>query len=114
MARPCYKQVSIIVNQRRAFTLIELLVVIAIIALLMALLMPAMGKAREQTKAVKCASNLRQWAAVYSMHTSDNEGRFDNYIDKTIRFLWADTLRPYYTDDKLRFCAWLCRDYRGA
>ena len=92
------------IHKRKGFTLIELLVVIAIIALLMALLMPAMGKAREQARAAKCMSNLRQWGLVYSMHTADNEGRFDGFIDETVNFLWTETLRPYYKNEQLRFC----------
>ena len=61
---------------RRAFTLIELLVVIAIIALLMAVLLPAVQRARKQAKAVFCRSNLRQWGTVFAMYTGGNDGLF--------------------------------------
>ncbi|MDY0356806.1 MAG: type II secretion system protein [Sedimentisphaerales bacterium] len=58
-----------------AFTLIELLVVIAVIALLMAILIPALQRARKQARAVVCRSNLRQWAMTLAAYTQDYEGR---------------------------------------
>ena len=53
-------------NKRKAFTLIELLVVIAIIALLMAILMPALRSAKNQARAVICKSNLNQWGKIFT------------------------------------------------
>lgn len=59
-------------HSRRAFTLVELLVVIGIIALLVAILMPALRKAREQAVATQCLSNLRQVGLMAHMYANEH------------------------------------------
>lgn len=59
----------------KAFTLIELLVVIAIIAILMAILMPALHIAREQGKRAVCLSHLRQLTMGWMLYAEDYDGK---------------------------------------
>ena len=69
---------NIIARKRRGFTLIELLVVIAIIALLMAILMPALRRAQEQGKRVVCLNNLKQLMLAWIMYADANVDKIVN------------------------------------
>src|SRR5439155_17497505 len=66
-----------------AFTLIELLVVIAIIAILAAMLFPALNKGKEGTKAISCMNNLRQLMLGWIMFADDNGGTLTPNTDAT-------------------------------
>lgn len=90
-------------KEKKGFTLIELLVVISIIALLLAILMPALGKVKEKAKAVVCASQLKQFGMAWYMYAEDNNGSNIEYSDFTLwtqgKF-WFYQLGPYFGDDK--------------
>jgi prepilin-type N-terminal cleavage/methylation domain-containing protein len=68
-------------RRQDAFTLVELLVVIGIISLLIAMLLPALNKARQQAKLVQCASNLRQLGMGVQMYATDWRGQWPQYIN---------------------------------
>lgn len=92
-------------GKRKAFTLIELLVVIAIIALLMAVLMPALARVRQQARTVACRANLKQWNLFFSMFTQENNGKFQAGVGSGHTHHWMNALRPLYKNDhKIRCC----------
>lgn len=126
-------------RRRRGFTLIELLVVIAIIAVLMAILMPALRRVKEQANMIKCVANLKQWNLIIAMYVEDNDGKFfsgygnnsywwiaqleERYQSRIKNKLWLcpKTTKPYYdeyhnrTQQPTIFSAWgiYTRDSRG-
>jgi prepilin-type N-terminal cleavage/methylation domain-containing protein len=86
-------------RSRRAFTLIELLVVIAIIALLMAILMPALNRVKKQAKSVACQARLREWGLIFKLYTDDYDGYFNEGWGVGETTLWMNALRPHYKDN---------------
>jgi prepilin-type N-terminal cleavage/methylation domain-containing protein/prepilin-type processing-associated H-X9-DG protein len=99
---------SRVVCGRQAFTLVELLVVIAVIALLMAILLPALQRVCRQGRAVVCQSNLRQWGTMFSAYMTEHNGSCwrNAWIPPGDHWThWIETTRPYCRgDEKVRLC----------
>ncbi|MCK5000909.1 MAG: type II secretion system protein [Anaerohalosphaera sp.] len=91
---------------KKGFTLIELLVVISIIALLLAILMPALGAVKERARSVVCRANLHQWGLCYQLYSSDWD-QLPTFVGGTVgQTTYMESLRDYYDDiNKMRTCS---------
>ena len=87
--------------QSKKFTLIELLVVIAIIAILAAMLLPALSAARERAKATNCIANLKQCGVAFLMYCNDNDGITPIGYTTVANTAWQHVLPLYSEQQKM-------------
>jgi prepilin-type N-terminal cleavage/methylation domain-containing protein/prepilin-type processing-associated H-X9-DG protein len=88
-------------RQTLAFTLIELLVVIGIIAILAAMLLPAIARGKEMGRRASCLNNLKQLSISMQMYADENDGQFVSRMKP----FWPTRLHPNYLDLRLLVCA---------
>ncbi|MBC8481397.1 MAG: prepilin-type N-terminal cleavage/methylation domain-containing protein [Planctomycetes bacterium] len=84
-------------KDKKAFTLVELLVVISIIALLMAIMMPALNVVKDRAKALVCKSNLKQMGLGVEMYLTNND---DKLPELNTGISWLYVFRPYFENQQ--------------
>lgn len=99
-------------NRTQGFTLIELLVVVAIIVVLISVLMPSLNNARNQAKAVKCGSNLKQIGQAMHMYAQENNGTLPVWC-WSWGTTWPSSTRPVSPDPRADWTQnlWMVRLY---
>lgn len=89
-------------KNKKAFTLVELLVVISIIALLLAILMPSLQRAREQAKSLVCKNHLKQLGLANTIYTNDFNGWYTPIIDESMLYEDKDYAAFWNTNPAFR------------
>ncbi len=94
----------------RSFTLVEMLTVMGIVAILMSLLLPALGRARQKASQIQCLSNLRQLATAMTLYADSWRGRLPPYVtaarpEEHPGLNWAGWSFPYHNNPRLLVCS---------
>jgi prepilin-type N-terminal cleavage/methylation domain-containing protein/prepilin-type processing-associated H-X9-DG protein len=89
-------------RQTAGFTLVELLVVMAIIAILMALLMPSIARAKAKANQTSCLNNMRQLTLAAILYAGDHDDEFP--ARRTPTNAWPHKLKPYYSNWRIIAC----------